>query len=48
VPADDKKNARLIISEVFLETLRGLKLSFPKVPDDQRKELLAMRRLLAK
>jgi PPK2 family polyphosphate:nucleotide phosphotransferase len=48
VPADDKKNARLIISEVFLETLRGLKLSFPKLADDQRKELLAIRKLLAK
>jgi PPK2 family polyphosphate:nucleotide phosphotransferase len=48
VPADDKKNARLIISEIFLNTLRGLKLEYPKLPADQRKELLAMRKLLAK
>jgi PPK2 family polyphosphate:nucleotide phosphotransferase len=48
VPADDKKNARLIISEIFLDTLRGLKLEYPKLPADQRKELLEMRKLLAK
>jgi PPK2 family polyphosphate:nucleotide phosphotransferase len=48
VPADDKKNARVIISQIFLDTLRGLKLEYPRLPDEQRKELGAMRKLLAK
>jgi PPK2 family polyphosphate:nucleotide phosphotransferase len=48
VPADDKKNARLIISEIFLDTLRRLKLEYPKLSDDQVKELRSVRRLLAK
>jgi polyphosphate kinase 2 (PPK2 family) len=48
VPADDKKNARLIISQIFLDTLRELKLEYPKVSDEQHKELLAIRKLLTK
>ena len=48
VPADDKPNARLIISTIVLETLKELKLSLP-VPDAKRlKELQSFRRLLAK
>jgi PPK2 family polyphosphate:nucleotide phosphotransferase len=46
VPADDKKNARLIISQVILEVLGGLDLAFPK-PTLSKKELLAIRRELA-
>ncbi len=30
VPADDKENARLIVSEILLETLKGLKLRVPE------------------
>ena len=48
VPADDKKNARLIISQILLDTLRQLKLEYPKLADEQQKELRAMRKLLAK
>jgi PPK2 family polyphosphate:nucleotide phosphotransferase len=48
VPADDKKNARLIISQILLDTLRQLKLEYPKLADEQKKELRAMRKLLAK
>jgi PPK2 family polyphosphate:nucleotide phosphotransferase len=47
VPADDKENARLVISEVIVETLKDLKLKYPKVSAARRKELAAMRRLLA-
>jgi len=48
VPADDKLNARLIISQVILDTLKNLKMSYP-APDKQRlKELQNLRRLLAK
>jgi PPK2 family polyphosphate:nucleotide phosphotransferase len=46
VPADDKKNARLIISQVLVELLEGLDLAFPK-PSLSKKELLAIRRELA-
>jgi PPK2 family polyphosphate:nucleotide phosphotransferase len=48
VPADDKKNARLIVSQVILETLDGLKLSFPKMSPDHEKELQAIRKQLTK
>jgi PPK2 family polyphosphate:nucleotide phosphotransferase len=48
IPADDKLNARLIISHIVLHTLRKLRMSYP-VPDaKRRKELLAIRRRLAK
>lgn len=34
IPADDKKNARLIISQVVLETIGKLKMAYPE-PDDE-------------
>jgi PPK2 family polyphosphate:nucleotide phosphotransferase len=46
VPADDKKNARLIISAVVNQTLQGLKLEFPKLNRGRLAELKAARRLL--
>jgi PPK2 family polyphosphate:nucleotide phosphotransferase len=46
VPADDKKNARLIVSRVIVEALRGLHLSYPRLDAKRRKELQAIRRLL--
>jgi len=48
IPADDKKNARLIISQIIVETLDELKLSYPKPPPGWRKELQEIRQLLAK
>jgi PPK2 family polyphosphate:nucleotide phosphotransferase len=48
VPADDKKNARLLISQIVLDTLKSLKLEYPK-PDKQRlKELKALRQQLVR
>jgi len=47
VPADDKRNARLIVSQVILDTLKGLDLRYPRADAKGRKELRAMRRLLA-
>ncbi len=48
VPADDKKNARLIVSEIILDTMRSLKMTYPKTDAKRRDELLASReRLLA-
>jgi PPK2 family polyphosphate:nucleotide phosphotransferase len=46
IPADDKKNARLIISQIIIDTLSGLKLSYPRVSAAQRKSLQAIRRQL--
>ena len=43
VPADDKLNARLIVSQIVLEKLEGLKLSFPQVSDARKAELQALR-----
>ena len=48
VPADDKENARLIISEIVLETFRSLKLAYPEPTDAHRKELQAIRKKLVK
>ena len=48
VPADDKENARLIVSQVILDTLKGLKMSYPEPTKARRKELQSIRKLLAK
>ncbi len=44
VPADDKENARLIISEVLLKTLKGLDLNYPEVSEEKKAELLEIRK----
>jgi len=46
VPADDKKNARLIVSQAVLSALAGLKLRYPPPGAEHRKELDAARRTL--
>jgi PPK2 family polyphosphate:nucleotide phosphotransferase len=48
VPADDKRNARLIVSQVIVDTLAGLKMSYPKVDAKRRMELAQIREQLAK
>ncbi len=48
VPADDKLSARLIVSRILLEEFAALKLKFPKTGVQRRRELLAMRKQLAK
>jgi PPK2 family polyphosphate:nucleotide phosphotransferase len=48
VPADRKKDARLIISSVILEALRGLKMSYPKPDKKRRKELQITHQMLMK
>ena len=47
VPADDKKNARLLIAETIVEALRKLKMSYPEPSQAHRKELQAIRKMLA-
>ena len=46
VPADDKENARLIVSQIILDTLEGLKMTYPKTTAARRKELLEIRKQL--
>jgi PPK2 family polyphosphate:nucleotide phosphotransferase len=48
VPADDKQNARLIVSKIVLDTLEGLEMAYPKTSPARRRELLAIRKRLAK
>jgi PPK2 family polyphosphate:nucleotide phosphotransferase len=47
VPADDKKNTRLIVSRILVETLRGLDMHYPQASPEHEQELLAMRERLA-
>ena len=46
VPADDKRNARLIISRIVVDTLQSLKMDYPVLGKDKLKELQAIRGLL--
>jgi PPK2 family polyphosphate:nucleotide phosphotransferase len=46
VPADDKENARLIVSQIILDTLNGLEMTYPEVSAERRKELQAIRERL--
>jgi PPK2 family polyphosphate:nucleotide phosphotransferase len=48
VPADDKLNTRLIVSRILLDTVEGLKLSYPKPTAARRRELLSLRKKLVK
>jgi PPK2 family polyphosphate:nucleotide phosphotransferase len=43
VPADDKENARLIISRIILDTFKALKMSYPETDAKRRQELLSIR-----
>ena len=46
VPADDKENARLIVSQIILDTLNDLKMEYPKTSAKRRRELKSIRKLL--
>jgi PPK2 family polyphosphate:nucleotide phosphotransferase len=48
VPADDKENARLIISEIILDVFKGLNLAYPKTDAKRRQELDLIRKKLMK
>jgi len=48
VPADDKENARLIVSRIVLDSLGDLKMAYPKTTPKRKKELDAIRKLLEK
>jgi PPK2 family polyphosphate:nucleotide phosphotransferase len=42
VPADDKENARLIVSRIVLDALKDLKMAYPKTTEKRRQELQAI------
>jgi PPK2 family polyphosphate:nucleotide phosphotransferase len=46
VPADDKENARLIVSRIVLDTLQGLGLTYPRASAARRRELQSIRKQL--
>jgi PPK2 family polyphosphate:nucleotide phosphotransferase len=48
VPADDKENARLIVSQVIIDTLSSLQMSYPKPNEAFRRELRSIRKLLTR
>ena len=48
VPADDKENARLIVSKIVLDTFDKLDLSYPKTSPKRARELQAIRKKLTK
>jgi PPK2 family polyphosphate:nucleotide phosphotransferase len=48
VPADDKQNAHLIIAQIILDALRGLRMSYPRSDRARQQELKAIRKRLVK
>jgi PPK2 family polyphosphate:nucleotide phosphotransferase len=48
VPADDKENTRLIVSQIVIDTFEGLQMAYPKTSAARRRELLSIRKQLAK
>ncbi len=43
VPADDKENARLIVSQIVVDTLEGLGMSYPEITATRARELQVIR-----
>jgi PPK2 family polyphosphate:nucleotide phosphotransferase len=43
VPADDKENARLIVSEIIVETLKGMRMEYPPQDKARMAELRSIR-----
>ena len=48
VPADDKENARLIVSRIVLDAFEGLDMAYPKTTAKRRRELVSIRKSLVK
>ena len=47
VPADDKRNTRLIVSQIVVDTLSSLEMTYPKLDSKRRLELQQIREQLA-
>jgi PPK2 family polyphosphate:nucleotide phosphotransferase len=48
IPADDKMNAQLLISQVLVETMGRLKMAYPEPTPERRAELQTIRTILTK
>jgi Polyphosphate kinase 2 (PPK2) len=48
VPADDKENVRLIVSQIVIDVFDDLKMAYPKTTPERRRELLAIRKQFEK
>ena len=48
VPADDKDNARLIVSQIIVNAMKQLKMAYPRTTAKRRLELQAIKKLLTK
>jgi PPK2 family polyphosphate:nucleotide phosphotransferase len=48
VPADDKRDARLIVSQIVLDTIENLRMTYPKVSAKRHRDLESIRRQLSK
>jgi PPK2 family polyphosphate:nucleotide phosphotransferase len=48
VPADDKENARLIVSQIVLDTFEALEMTYPKSSAEREHELKTIRKRLTK
>jgi PPK2 family polyphosphate:nucleotide phosphotransferase len=48
VPADDKENARLIVSQIVLDVLQDLKMAYPRTTKKRRLELQSIGKQLSK
>ena len=48
VPADDKDNARLIVSQIVLDAMTELKMAYPKTTAMRHRELQVIKKQLAK
>ncbi len=46
IPADDKENARLIVSDILLKTMKKLKLSWPQLDRKHQEMLMTIREKL--
>jgi PPK2 family polyphosphate:nucleotide phosphotransferase len=46
IPSDDKENAQLIISQIILDMLNSLKMTYPKLSAKRRKDLRSIRKQL--
>lgn len=46
IPADDKKNMRLIVSLAILHEMQGMKLKYPELPAEQKAQLEVAKNLL--
>jgi PPK2 family polyphosphate:nucleotide phosphotransferase len=48
IPADDKENARLIVSQIVMDAFEGLKMAYPKSTPKRRRELRAIGKRLTR